>query len=184
MAPTSTTSAFANAKEHPDDMSDQMNTDQLAIRLERQDAEYRLLSQQVTHSQQQLTAGLVDLRADVKQMAAAIEGMAPHAQAIGQINRYIEKMDISNSVRDAKIEQHEKQINFWRGGLSLLAIIGGTAIGFVFHTLSKSQEAFMTQINEVRDAQARALSESKVSAGIDHGRIEKRLDRLEGIKEK
>lgn len=110
------------------------------------------------------------MSADVRDMTKELKGMAPHAADIARLSRFLEKLDEENTVRDTEVARQGKQIEFWRGGLAVVTIIGGLVITGAFAWTNQQIAA----VNESR-------RETKQEIMTVLGKQDRRLERLEGM---
>lgn len=110
------------------------------------------------------------MSADVREMTKELKGMAPHASDIARLSRVLERFDEDNVRRDERAEKQGKQIEFWRGGLAAVVVVGGLLITGV---ITWANQQFVT-ISEGR-------KESREQIMSELGKQSRRIERLEGI---
>lgn len=141
------------------------------MRVERLSGSVALLASNMSQSNLNLTNSLAAMSADVRDMTKELKGMAPHAADIARISRFLEKLDEENTVRDTEVAKQGKQIEFWRGGIAVVAVVGGIIIsGGIAWTNQQ-----IATVNESR-------RESKQEILTELGKQSRRIERLEGIK--
>lgn len=138
------------------------------LRQERMDGEVKLLASTVTQHTQLTQQAMQAMSADMKQMAADVRGMAPHAADIGRLYRSIEAQNSAMLSMGERQSRLERQQNRWAGGLVAIMTLGGVLFGTLTNGISK-------EIGAVADK----VAEGQKIYNSELARFERRLERLE-----